>query len=496
MDNDHYLLHAAGVQKSFNGVPALRDGRLELRPGTVHALCGGNGAGKSTFLNILTGMLRRDGGTISCKGRPVNFESPADSLAAGIAMISQELNPLLDMTVAENLFLGREPMKLGGLVVDYRRLFKRAAELMESLGFAIDVRAPLRRLSLAKRQLVEIAKAISYDSDILIMDEPTSAIGEAETAILFDAIRRLTARGVGVIYVSHRMSEIFSIATEYTIFRNGGFIEAGQLADIDAAHLVHGIVGERVTKSQRPTTLPDAPVMLEARGYAQRKCFTGIDLQVRRGEILGIYGLMGAGRSEFLNAVFGLTRLDEGTLLIDGKPVRIDKPADALGNGLALITEDRKDTGLVGCRSVRENVSLAALRGYSKAGWIRAERERHALAQMVQQFSIRTSSAEIPVQQLSGGNQQKVILARFLLTQPRILLCDEPTRGIDEGTKQQIYEFLNAFVADGRCAIVVSSELDEVMQVSDRIAVFARGRITGTLTRAEASHHALTHLAS
>lgn len=496
MDNDHYLLHAAGVQKSFNGVPALRDGRLALRPGTVHALCGGNGAGKSTFLNILTGMLRRDEGTITCKGQHVNFESPAESLASGIAMISQELNPLLDMTVAENLFLGRESMKFGGLVVDYDALYKRAAALVESLGFDIDVRAPLRRLSLAKRQLVEIAKAISYDSEILIMDEPTSAIGEAETAILFDAIRRLTARGVGIIYVSHRMSEIFSIATEYTIFRNGGFIESGELADIDSAHLVHGIVGERVTRSQRPETLRDEPVMFEARGYAQRKRFTGIDLQVKRGEIFGIYGLMGAGRSEFLNAVFGLTRPDQGELLIDGASVRITGPADALHHGLALITEDRKDTGLVGCRSVRENVSLAALRACSKGGWIQAKRERSALARMVRQFSIRTSSPEIPVQQLSGGNQQKVILARFLLTEPRILLCDEPTRGIDEGTKQQIYEFLNEFVANGRCAIVVSSELDEVMQVSDRIAVFARGRIAGTLSRAEASHHALTHLAS
>lgn len=496
MNHDHFLLRAAGVCKSFNGVPALRDGRLELRAGTVHALCGGNGAGKSTFLNILIGTLRRDGGTISCRGRPVNFQSPADSLAAGVAMISQELNPLLDMTVAENLFLGREPMKFGGLVVDYRRLFKRAAALMESLGFAIDVRAPLRRLSLAKRQLVEIAKAISYDSDILIMDEPTSAIGEAETVILFDAIRRLTARGVGVIYVSHRMSEIFTIATEYTILRNGGYVESGRLAEIDSAHLVHGIVGERVTRSQRPATLREQPVMLEARGYAQRKRFSGIDLQVRRGEIFGIYGLMGAGRSEFLNAMFGLTRADQGTLLIDGAPVRIAGPADALRHGVALITEDRKDTGLVACRPVRENVTLASLRDYCRGGWIRAGLERDALQRMTRQFAIRASSPDIAAQQLSGGNQQKLILARFLLTQPRILLCDEPTRGIDEGTRQQIYAFLNTFVAEGRCAIVVSSELDEVMQVSDRIAVFARGRIAGTLSRAEASHHALTHLAS
>ncbi len=496
MDNAHYLLHASGVQKSFNGVPALRDGRLALRPGSVHALCGGNGAGKSTFLNILTGVLRRDGGAIHCKGRPVSFESPADSLVAGIAMISQELNPILDMTVAENLFLGRETMKLGGLIIDYGRLYERASLLLESLGFDIDVQMPLRRLSLARRQLVEIAKAISYDSDILIMDEPTSAIGEAETAILFDAIRRLTARGVGVIYVSHRMSEIFAIATEYTIFRNGGFIETGLLADIDSAHLVHGIVGECVTRSQRPSQKHDKPVMLEARGYTQHKRFSAIDLQVRQGEILGIYGLMGAGRSEFLNALFGLTRPDAGALLIDGAPVRIGKPADALKHGIALITEDRKDSGLVGCRPLRENVSLAALRACSSAGWIRSARERSALTRMVRQFSIRASSEEIPVQQLSGGNQQKVILARFLLTQPRILLCDEPTRGIDEGTKQQIYAFLNDFVADGRCAIVVSSELDEVMQVSDRILVFARGRIAGTLMSADASHHALTHLAS
>lgn len=441
-------------------------------------------------------MLRRDGGTIRRRGQLVNFASPSESLAAGIAIISQELNLLPDMTVAESIFLGREPMKFGGLVVDYSGLFKQVATLMESLGFDIDVRAPLRCLSLAKRQLVEIAKAISYDSEVLIMDEPTSSIGEAETAILFAAIRRLTASGVGVIYVSHRMSEIFAIATEYTIFRNGGFIESGLLANIDVAHLVQTIVGERVERTQRPPSSGDAPLMFEARNCTQRKRFSDINLQVRRGEILGIYGLMGAGRSEFLNAVFGLTRLDAGSLLIDGRPVQINTPADGLKNGVALITEDRKNTGLISCRSVRENISLAALRNYTRAGWIDAGLERAALAEMVRQFSIRCSSADIPVQQLSGGNQQKVILARFLLTQPRILLCDEPTRGIDEGAKQQIYAFLNTFVADDRCVIVVSSELDEVMQVSDRIAVFARGRIAGTLTRAESSHQALTHLAS
>ena len=492
------LLEAHGVKKSFAGVPALRNGAIELRPGRVHALCGGNGAGKSTFLNVLTGQLRRDGGSVSVKGKPVDFHSPAQALAAGIAIITQELSPVLDMTVAENLYLGREAMRAGGLLVDHARMRHDASALLQRLGFDIEPAARLRSLSLAKRQLVEIAKAISRDGEILIMDEPTSAIGEAETEVLFKAIRQLTAHGVGVVYVSHRFSEIFTIAQDYTVLRDGARVESGLIADITRERLIQLIVGASVTRAQRDASAADKPTLLHARGFSRRGKFQDIELKVGRGEILGLYGLMGAGRTEFVNALYGLDKRDAGTLAIDGHEVKVRHPQDAIAHGIALLTEDRKDSGLVGVRSVRENIALSSLRAYSTSwfGMVSRRRERGALLGMIDRFRIRLASPELAVQKLSGGNQQKVVLSRCLLNQPRILLCDEPTRGIDEGTKQQIYRFLGDFVAQGQCAIVVSSELDEILQVSDRIAVFRRGRVVAQLARAEASHETLTHLAS
>lgn len=489
------LLEAQGVSKHFAGTYAVRDAGIALRPGRVHALCGGNGAGKSTFLNVLTGQLRRDGGTIVCRGRQVDFHNPAQALAAGIAIITQELSPVMDMTVAENLYLGRERMRLGGLAVDLAQMVRDAAGLMSRLGFDIDPKVRLRTLSLAKRQLVEIAKAIGRDSQVLIMDEPTSAIGEAETEVLFRAIRQLTAQGVGVIYVSHRFSEIFEIAQDYTVFRDGQRIDSGLIADIDRERLIQLIVGSSVARAQRPSGGP-RPLMLHAKGYSRRGVFCDIDLQVGRGEILGIYGLMGAGRTEFINSIYGLDPHDAGELSIDGVPVRIRHPRDAIAHGIALVTEDRKHSGLIGVRPVRENITLSSLGAWSTCGWVRARKERGAVQRMVDRFRIRMASPELEVQKLSGGNQQKVVFSRCLLNEPRILLCDEPTRGIDEGTKQQIYQFLSDFVAQDKCAIVVSSELDEVLQVSDRIAVFRRGRLVGELARADASHEVLTHMAS
>lgn len=492
---EQLLLHADGVTKHFAGVPALRNGGIDVRPGRVHALCGGNGAGKSTFLNVLTGQLRRDGGNVLVGGKPVDFHTPAQALAAGIAIITQELSPVLDMTVAENLYLGREPMRAAGLIVDHAAMARNAGVLLQRLGFDIEPTARLRSLSLAKRQLIEIAKAISRDGQILIMDEPTSAIGEAETAVLFKAIRQLTAHGVGVVYVSHRFSEIFTIADDYTVFRDGQRVESGLIADITRDRLIQLIVGGVVTRAQRDSS-GDKPTMLHAQGYSRKGKFQDIEVKVGRGEILGIYGLMGAGRTEFVNALYGLDQADSGSLSIDGKAVDVRHPHDAIAHGIALLTEDRKDNGLVGVRSVRENISLSSLKSLSRLGFVSRRREHKAVQNMIERFRIRLASAELAVQKLSGGNQQKVVLSRCLLNQPRILLCDEPTRGIDEGTKQQIYQFLGDFVSEGKCAIVVSSELDEILQVSDRIVVFRRGRIVAELTRAEASHETLTHLAS
>lgn len=489
------LIDAEGVAKSFAGVRALRDGRLALRPGTVHALCGGNGAGKSTFLNILMGLLRRDEGRIAVSGREVSFSTPAQALAAGVAIITQELSPIPDMTVAENLFLGREPRRLG-CIVDRAALNRRAAELLDRLRFRIEPRATMRSLSLAQTQLVEIAKAISHESTVLIMDEPTSAIGEAETEILFDAIRTLTAHGVGIIYVSHRLTEIFTIADEYTVFRDGGFVATGRIADIDRPGLVRLILGADVRDEYRAHPAPSGPAMLEVERLGRDGWFEDITLGVRRGEVLGIYGLMGAGRSEFLETVYGLAPANGGEIRVDGRAVAITRPADALGAGMALVTEDRKATGLVMSGSVRENATLSCLPRLSNGPVVSNGRERTQVGRMVDLFRIKTRSIEAPVQSLSGGNQQKVVLARCLGTEPRILLCDEPTRGVDEGAKREVYAFLSRFVQEGRCVVMVSSELPEVIGMSDRIAVFRRGRLAGVLDAAEASQERLMQLAS
>ena len=489
------LIDAEGVTKSFAGVQALRDGRLALRPGTVHALCGGNGAGKSTFLNVLMGLLRRDAGRIAVRGQEVSFATPAQALAAGIAIITQELSPIPDMTVAENLFLGREPRRLG-CIVDRARLNRQAAELLGRLRFRIEPTATMRSLSLAQTQLVEIAKAISHESTVLIMDEPTSAIGEAETAILFDAIRTLTAHGVGVVYVSHRLTEIFAIADDYTVFRDGGFVATGRIADIDRPGLVRLILGADVRDEFRAHPAPSGPPMLEVEGLGRNGWFEDITLGVRRGEVLGIYGLMGAGRSEFLETVYGLAPASGGAIRIDGQAVAITRPADALGAGMALVTEDRKATGLVMTGSVRENATLSCLDRLSNGPFVSDGRERTQVRRMVDLFRIKTRSVEAPVQSLSGGNQQKVVLARCLGTEPRILLCDEPTRGVDEGAKREVYAFLSRFVGEGRCVVMVSSELPEVIGMSDRVAVFRRGRLAGVLMAAEASQERLMQLAS
>lgn len=494
-----YLLEATGVVKQFSGVTVLHDGRLQLKPGTVHALCGGNGAGKSTFLTILMGLQSGDGGEIRIRGNHVRFSSPAQALEAGVAIITQELSPIRGMTVAENIYLGREPMR-SGVVIDYPALFARADALLKRLGFDINPRAMMGDLSLARVQLVEIAKAISFDSSILIMDEPTSAIGEHETEVLFNAIRSLKQHGVGIIYVSHRLSELFQIADEYTVFRDGRHVESGNMAEITRERLIELIVGRKVGRMSRPPRDENTPVILAAKRYTQAPSFRDISITLHSGEILGIYGLMGAGRSEFLNCLYGLTKANTGELQMGGKTVHIRKPKHAIELGLSLLTEDRKDSGIIGCRPIRENISISILDRIANMGFVRRngkDGEHAVVKEMFERFQIKAASPELAVQRLSGGNQQKVVLSRAVSTRPRILLCDEPTRGIDEGTKQQIYGFLSNFVkAENSGAIVVSSELDEILQVSDRILVFRRGKIAGEVKGSEATHASLTHLSS
>jgi len=493
---DHPLVHAHGVAKSFNGVPALKNGCLTLQRGSVHALCGGNGAGKSTFLNILMGILRRDAGEVQVKGEAVDFASPHEAIEHRISIITQELSPIPGMTVAENIYLGREP-KYGGLVINYPALFEQANALLQRLRFDIDARLLMGRLSLAQTQLVEIAKAFSRQSDIIIMDEPTSAIGESETGILFDAIRSVTAQGAGILYVSHRLSEIFTIADSYTVFRDGGFVETGKLADIDRRQLVKLIVGQEVRiadKKLKPAA--SGASLVSVRGLSREGEFDDISLEVAPGEVLGIYGLMGSGRSEFLNCLYGLTRPDAGEASLRGQPLPQGNPAASIRAGLSLVTEDRKATGLVLTSSVSFNTSLAALPELQHASIVDRKAERSLVDTMVQRMRIKLASPAMAVSGLSGGNQQKVVLARCMATKPVCLLCDEPTRGIDEGAKREVYAFLASFAEQGNAVIVVSSEAPEVLDVSDRIAIFRKGRLADVIDGHSATQEELLHLAS
>ncbi|MBB3917147.1 MULTISPECIES: sugar ABC transporter ATP-binding protein [Rhizobium] len=492
---ERVLLRAEGVQKSFNGVPALVDGRLTLKAGTVHALCGGNGAGKSTFLNITMGLLRRDGGTVEIDGEQVDFKSAADALRQGIAIITQELSPVPEMTVAENLYLGREPKRLG-VFVDFGQMSKDAQAFLDELGFEVDARKKMGELSLAQVQLVEIAKALSYRAHIVIMDEPTSAIGEHEVHVLFNALRKITARGSAIIYVSHKLTEIFEIADEYTVFRDGRFIETGNIKDIDRRHLVTQIVGREVKLVEKGKPLEDAPILLSVSNLARGSHFRDISLEVASGEVVGIYGLLGSGRTEFLETIFGLHSPTGGEVVFNGGRVKPGSPKEAIQRGMAMVTEDRKDSGLVLSASIAHNITLSSLALMAVSGFIRGDKERSAVKDMIASQRIKSASPDVAVETLSGGNQQKVVLARCLLTNPKLLICDEPTRGIDEGSKQEIYAFLRDFAAKGNGVLVVSSEAPEIMQLSDRIAIFKQGQLVNIIDGAEASQQTLMDLAS
>jgi len=476
---DTVLMEVEGLTKSYAGVPALRDGRFRLESGSVHALCGGNGAGKSTFLSIIMGIQPRDGGTIRLEGREVRFTSPAEALAAGISIIEQELSPVPAMTVAENIYLGREPVGRFGRV-DFRRMNVAAKELLDGLGFDLSPTDVMMDLPVAKVQLVEIAKAISYNARVIIMDEPTSALGEAEADQLFAAVATMKAAGKAVVYVSHRLTEIFEVADSYTVLRDGNFIEAGRLADIDKTRLVELIVGRPLTEEFVKTNRPGDAVLLSVCDIDADNGVRDISFDLHRGEILGLYGLMGSGRTEILERLFGLSKTRAGRISLDDRPFDARSPRQAIAAGLALVTEDRKGSGLVMTLDVRANVCLARLRDLGLVATVmNPAREGAAARRMIDLFDIRAATDRLGVTHLSGGNQQKVVLGKWFLTEPRILLLDEPTRGVDVGAKREIYRIMSDFAADGGGVILVSSEIDEVLGMADRTLVMRDGRIAG-----------------
>lgn len=490
------LLDVAGLKKSFGGVAALVDGRFRLKAGSVHALCGGNGAGKSTFLSIIMGIHQRDAGSIHLRGAEVNFQNPAAALAAGISIIEQELSPVSGLTIAENIFLGREPVTWYG-AVDFADMNQRAKVLLEDLGFDLAPNTLMAELSVAQIQLVEIAKALARDAEIIIMDEPTSAVGAAEANYLFAVIRRLKARGKGVIYVSHRLTEVFDIADSYTVFRDGGFVQSGEMSDINRNQLIRLIVGRELSEEYVKTSTPKSGVVLSVAGLNRPGRLADINFELKHGEILGLYGLMGAGRTELMECLFGLYQGWTGTVAIDGVTQSITCVHDAMAAGIGLVTEDRKQSGLIMQASVRDNISLAILPELTSAiGVVNRKRETNVVLDMIAKFRIRTASDQLSVSSLSGGNQQKVVMGRWHLTKPKILLLDEPTRGVDVGAKREIYGLMSEFAENGGSIIMVSSEVEEVLGMADRILVIRDGRVAGSMLRADADQEALLLLAA
>ncbi len=492
---DELLLRMTGISKAFPGVQALDDVHLDVEAGTVHALMGENGAGKSTLMKVLAGIYHADAGRIELNGREVHIPDPVHALGQGIAMIHQELSPVPAMTVAENIFLGREPLNRFRLV-DKRAMVANAKAVFERWQIDIDPGRVMKTLSVAQTQMVEIAKAISTDARLIIMDEPTSAITEREVAHLHRMIRSLRETGVAIIYITHKMDEVFKIADFVTVFRDGKHVATLPASELDRQKLITLMVGRELTHLFPKEDVEPGEVVMSVRGLTRRGVIEDISFDLRRGEILGLAGLMGAGRTEVLEAIFGVTKVDAGEVVINGKTVDIKSPADAIEAGMGLLTEDRKLTGIMGALSVRDNMTIANLNRFSP-GWIlRKSAMEAACTSQREALAIKTPSLAQLIRNLSGGNQQKVLVSRWLMTLPDVLMIDEPTRGIDVGAKSEIHRLMSGLAKEGKAILMVSSEMPEILGMSDRILVMAGGRITAELSRAEATQEKVLEAAT
>ena len=490
------LLELRHVCKSFPGVAALEDVSLELRHGTVHGLIGENGAGKSTLMKIVAGVCAPDGGELHLAGRAVRLSSPRAALAHGVAMIHQELNLMPSMSVAENIWIRREPLNVLGLV-NHRELNRRTRALLDGLAIDIDPAAEVGALPIALRQMVEIARALSYESRLLIMDEPTSALTDRDAERLFGVIRDLRARGVGIFYVSHRMEELFALADEISVLRDGRHVGTGRSGDLSRDALIRLMVGRELPALPTTASPVRGPAVLRVRGLEVPGKLHQVSFELHAGEILGVAGLVGAGRSELAAALFGLTRRTAGTIEIGGTEVALDSPQAAIALGLAFVTEDRKDTGCFPGLSILENLEISLLDGdLVRGGFVRAAAVRAACERMVQALRVKTPGLDERIENLSGGNQQKVLLGRWLLRRPRIMILDEPTRGVDVAAKAEIHALIARLAAEGAAVLMISSELPEILAMSHRILVMREGRIGGILERAAADQVAIMELAA
>ena len=492
---EEVLLRMTGISKAFPGVQALDDVHLDAEAGTVHALMGENGAGKSTLMKVLAGIYRADAGRIELDGQEAHIPDSATALRLGIAMIHQELSPVPAMMVAENIYLGREPVNRFKLV-DKKQMIADAQAVFDKWQIDINPRRVMKTLSVAQMQMVEIAKAISTDARLIIMDEPTSAITEREVEHLHRMIRSLRESGVAIIYITHKMDEVFKIADTVTVFRDGKHVATLPAAELDRQKLITLMVGRELTHLFPKEEVAIGEVVMSVRGLTRHGVIEDISFDLRRGEILGLAGLMGAGRTEVLEAVFGVTSVDAGEITINGKPVTIKSPADAIEAGMGLLTEDRKLTGIMGALSVRDNMTIANLNRFSPGGILRKRQMEAACIAQRDALAIKTPSLAQLIKNLSGGNQQKVLVSRWLLTLPDVLMIDEPTRGIDVGAKSEIHRLMSGLAKEGKAILMVSSEMPEILGMSDRVLVMAGGRITAEFSRAEVTQEKVLEAAT
>jgi rhamnose transport system ATP-binding protein len=490
------LISLRDVDKSFGAVAALTGVHLDLYAGEAHALVGENGAGKSTLVKLLAGVHGPDAGTVTVDGAPVTFGGPADARAAGIAVIYQEPTLFPDLSVAENIFVGRQPMRAKGRRIDPSAMRRRAEELFGQLGVHLDPDRPARGLSIADQQLVEIAKALSFDARVLVMDEPTAALSGVEVERLFSVVRSLRDAGTAVLFISHRLDEVFALCQRITVMRDGAWVSTDPIGDVTVDQVVRRMVGREVSSLYPRVDKTPGEVLLDVDGLTSHGVFSEISFQVRAGEIVALAGLVGAGRSEVIRAIFGIDRYDRGRVCVAGTPLPRRRPAAAIAAGVALVPEDRRQQGLVMELSVERNTTLARRWSLSRLGLLWTGTERDDARTWTRRLFVKANALTDPVSTLSGGNQQKVVLAKWLSTSPRVLLVDEPTRGIDVGTKAEVHQLLSDLASRGVAVLMVSSELPEVLGMADRIVVMHEGRLVATVDRGDATEESVMFAAT
>jgi len=474
------------IRKEFPGVVALNQVNLTLRAGRVHALVGENGAGKSTLMKILSGTYANYDGEIMLDGAPVRFAHERDALDKGIAIVPQELNPIPEMTIAENIFLGREPMKRKG-IINIKERSRLTGELLTMLGLDYDPETKMWELSVAQRQMVEIIKAISRNSRVIILDEPTSALTALETSYLFRQMERLKEKGLALVFISHKLDEVYAICDDVTVLRDGEMISTGLLSEVTQEHLITMMVGREVKDIYPPLPTPGTETVLRVENLCSQGVFENVSFDIRRGEIVGFAGMMGAGRSEIARAIFGLDTHDSGSILMNGKPMRMKSPRDAIKNGIAMVTEDRATYGFVGVRSIRDNIVLPNTDLYARHGILDRKAIRISVQEICRKLSVKAASIDVLAGTLSGGNQQKVVLSKWLVRNVKLLILDEPTRGIDVGAKQEIYRLIAELAEGGISVLMIASEMPEVLSMSHRVKIVSDGHIIGELSHAEAT---------